>query len=565
MYDLLDDREHYQAIFTNMGESILFIQNMRFTDCNPAAIEMFRCSKGDLIGADVMVLSPDLQIDGNDSKVYAENKIGLGLAGQPQRFEWRFQRLDGEEFDGEVMLTRSQRSGDPTMIAVVRDISDRKNAEKDAQISRLILEQRARYDSLTGLRNRDSFHYDVSKVLEGKSGEETSFAVFLLDLNRFKEVNDTLGHKFGDLLLVQVAERLADLCREEFSAYRLGGDEFVVSGPTGSARDAEQIAVQIARELKAPFDLDNIKLQLDGSIGIALYPQHGEDSHSLLRSADVAMYQAKQKASGQAVYDKANDSHNERRLTLMTELANAIEASQLSLHYQPQIDIHSGNCIGCEALLRWEHPTHGRIPPDEFIPIAELNTVIHDLTFWVLTAAIEQISAWRAAQVNLNISVNISALSLMDANFVDRLKALLSESRLPTSCLTLEITESALIGDPDRAYRVLHGLQEQGVSIAIDDFGTGYSSLSYLKRLPVHTLKIDRSFVRGLIHNDTDATIVRSVIELSKSFGLKSVAEGVEDGETQAMLASLGCDYAQGYHFCRPVPGKEFLEWYNNR
>ncbi|MGC3963009.1 MAG: EAL domain-containing protein [Rhodocyclaceae bacterium] len=421
------------------------------------------------------------------------------------------------------------------------------------------LEYQAMHDSLTGLPNRAQLHRETTAAIEQAKHTGTGVALLLLDLNRFKEVNDTLGHHSGDHLLKLVADRLRS-ATAPFGATlaRLGGDEFAVLLPSeGRQEQANAFAALLGTMLRQPFDVQGIALELGASVGVSLYPTHGESSHALLRCADVAMYEAKSKVGGISVFDPQYDTHNPRRLAMITELGSAIQADQLVLHYQPKLDLVSGRWSGCEALVRWEHPTLGRIAPAEFIPYAETSDLIRPLTLWVARQALRQLRMWRDAGLDVSVAINLSTRNLLDVTLPDALAELLDEYGLPPAALQLEITETALIGDPDRALAVADRLVAEGMRLSIDDFGTGYSSLAYLRRLPLTSLKIDRSFVEDMLNDEQDAIIVRSTIALAHSLGLRVVAEGVEEGPVLGALRACGCDEAQGYLLGRPMPADQ--------
>jgi predicted signal transduction protein with EAL and GGDEF domain len=360
-----------------------------------------------------------------------------------------------------------------------------------------------------------------------------------------------------------VGERLGAVLRPDDLVARLGGDEFAVLLPGATEASARQLAGRLASALAEPFVVLNQILEIGASIGIAVYPDHGHDPHLLLQHADVAMYQAKRDRQPSTVYDPELDQHSLARLALMRDLRLAMREHHLLLYYQPKIDMATHQCCGVEALLRWSHPTRGFIPPDQFIPVAEQTGLIGPVTDWVLETALVQFTTWRAAHRTVPIAVNVSARTLQDQQFPDRIGRLLLRHGVAPSELTLEITESSLMANPRKARAVLTDLHALGVQLSIDDFGTGYSSLAYLKELPVHELKVDKSFVLGMgeAADTKDAAIVRSVIAMAHALGLRVVAEGVEDGGAQAALAELGCDILQGYHICRPVPGAELEHW----
>jgi diguanylate cyclase (GGDEF)-like protein len=423
-------------------------------------------------------------------------------------------------------------------------------------------EHQAFHDALTDLPNRTLFHDRVGQALSVARREHIPSAVMIMDLDRFKEVNDTLGHASGDELLKQTGVRLRAALRESDTVARLGGDEFGVLLPkVVDSAAAVAVARKLRNALEEPFTIHGLALQIEASVGIALYPEHGEDVHSLLQRADVAMYVAKEHPGGCEVYARERDDYSPDRLTLLTELRRAIDRGELVLHYQPKADLRTNEVHGVEALVRWSHPNRGLIRPDEFIPLAQKTGVIVPLTFFVLNEAVRQCRTWQLEGLDLHVSVNLSARNLLDVHLPDTVGELLARWEVSPSLLELEITESTILADPIRAMHVLSRLSGMGVRLAIDDFGTGYSSLAYLKRLPVDELKIDKSFVQGMEEDENDAVIVRSTIDLGRNLGLRVVAEGVETAEAWRQLAALGCDVAQGYYLSRPVPAAELAAW----
>jgi diguanylate cyclase len=422
-------------------------------------------------------------------------------------------------------------------------------------------QHQALHDPLTGLPNRELFADRVEQAIRAADRGLRPAALLLLDLDRFKDVNDTLGHHHGDLLLGEVSARLTGALRGVDTVARLGGDEFAALLPDATADGAAAVAQKLRAALHKPLTLDGVGLDLDASIGIAVYPDHGSDAAELLQHADVAMYAAKQAHAGFVVYDPAVDQHSPRRLALLGGLRRALERGELLLYYQPKADLHSGQVLGVEALVRWQHPVHGLLAPGEFIPLAERTGLIHPLTRWVLDAALRQAAEWRRAGQHLSIAVNVSTRSLLDREFPDQVADRLSAWEVPASSLVLEVTESAVMADPALALEILGRLHALGVGLAVDDFGTGYSSMAYLKALPVDELKVDRSFVGQMATSNSDAVIVRSTIDLGHNLGLHVVAEGVENQATWEELAALGCDTAQGYHLGRPMPADELEHW----
>jgi diguanylate cyclase (GGDEF)-like protein len=414
------------------------------------------------------------------------------------------------------------------------------------------------HDALTGLANRQCYQ---SRLRTALSRDAARFAVLLIDLDQFKEINDTLGHHHGDLLIREIAGRIADATPATATVARLGGDEFALLVPGLDATAASELASRIRSEIRKPCTLDGVSLQVDASIGVAAAPEHGDDDSVLLKRADMAMYAAKSSHTGVEVYDHERDEYSPRRLALASKLRDAIATSQLVLHYQPQVDAASGNVVGVEALVRWQHPELGLVPPLEFVPIAEQSGLIGELTIWVLTNAVRQLAAWRDAGLRIGMSVNVSMRDLRDTAVIETLRQLQSEYGVASSMLTLEITESHIMSDPARTLPVLHELAALGIRLSVDDFGTGYSSLSYLKDLPVHEVKIDKSFIATLGRSQRDDAIVRAVVSLAEHLGLDTVAEGIEDEHVRRRVAALGCTRLQGYHLGRPLPAREFLHW----
>ena len=419
------------------------------------------------------------------------------------------------------------------------------------------LEHAATHDDLTGLANRTLLHRHLDAAL----AERAPVALLLLDLDRFKEVNDTLGHRYGDELLRQVGRRMAGVLRAGDLVARLGGDEFAVLLPGADEHAAARIAGRLRDALQEPFALEEALVAVDASIGAALSPRHAVTGDLLLQLADVAMYEAKGQGTGFAVYAPALSHTTADALALLAELRGAITRRELVVEYQPKVRTGDGAPVGMEALVRWDHPFRGRIAPDVFIPLAERSGFIHPLTAFVLDTALEQCRQWRAAGLDLSVSVNLSARNLVQEDLPGQVCAALTRAGLPADALELEITESFLMVDLLRSRERLVDLRALGVRLAIDDFGTGLSSLAYLKNLPVDVLKIDKSFVSGMLGDVTDTLIVRAVVDLAASLGLETVAEGVEDAATLCRLAELGCSYAQGYVISRPMPAGQVAAW----
>jgi diguanylate cyclase (GGDEF)-like protein len=432
----------------------------------------------------------------------------------------------------------------------------------DLQEMNRLNEYQALHDSLTGLPNRTLFLDRVAQAIRVAHREGHGMALLIVDLDRFKDVNDTLGHHLGDVLLQQVAQRLARTLRDSDTIARLGGDEFAILVPRApAAASALRVTDRIRSALEEPFSVEGLMLDVEASIGIAKYPEHGRDGDTLIQHADLAMYVAKSGNLGFQVYAAKYDQHSRSRLALLGELRRAIDEEQLVLHYQPKVELLTGRAAGVEALLRWQHPSRTLIPPGEFIPFAEHTGLIRPLTMYVLDAALRQAQQWERSGMNMNVAVNLSARNVVDPQLPDDVARSLERWGIPPDRLQLEITESALMGEPVRAMEVLTDLNRMGVALSLDDFGTGYSSLASLKRLPVNEIKIDRSFVMHMAGIESDAVIVRSTIDLGHNLGLRVVAEGVETPEVWDLLVELECDVAQGYYLSRPMPAGDVMGW----
>ena len=430
--------------------------------------------------------------------------------------------------------------------------------QREVEIRRLAFQ-----DALTDLPNREQFRTDLRKAIGHNAASGTPCAVLLLDMDRFKHVNDVLGHRFGDRLLRAVAERLR---REAFPHQqvvlaRLSGDEFAVLMSNADASAATPVAERIHAVLERPFVLDDHTVDLSAGIGVTVCPEHGTDADLLLSRAEVAMYVAKERQAGTVVYHAGLDTSSEESLTLLSDLRQAVEHNQLRLFLQPKVCLRTSQIIGAEALVRWQHPTRGMVPPMRFIPFAEQTGFIRTLTMWMLEEVAAMAHRLAEEGHRLKTAVNLSTRDLMDQELPNKIEAILQRQQVDTALIVLEITESAIMDDPQRALQTLNRLHALGLKLSIDDFGTGYSSLAYLKRLPVDELKIDRSFVMNMETDLQDAKIVHSTVELAHNLGLSVVAEGVEGAKHWKLLAKLGCDEAQGFFIAKPMPGTDFMPW----
>jgi diguanylate cyclase len=455
-----------------------------------------------------------------------------------------------------MMKTNLQRLV-PAVERELREAEGRRERKRiDEKLSYL-----AQFDPLTDLPNRNLLYERLEQALVSGCEEGKPLALMLIDLDHFKDINDTMGHQIGDLLLQQVGPRLQATLRQCDTVARLGGDEFGVLLPGADEEAATLAARKLLKALQPFFLIDELAMDVRASIGIALFPEHGQDTATLMRRADIAMYLAKQSTAGYGIYSPDRDSYSPERLALIAELHRAIDSNQLFLTYQPKIDLRAGRVIGVEALARWRHPRLGVIPPEQFIPMAERTGFIKPLTMWGLNAALAQSRSWGEQGVEIVVSVNLSARTLHEMDLPEQLAQLLKTHEVAPEDLELEITESIIIADPAHALQILTRINQMGVALSIDDFGTGYSSLAYLKKLPVKTIKIDKSFLMHMTTDENDALIVRSTIDLAHNLGLKVVAEGVENQAVWNRLLAWGCDAVQGYYISRPLSALEMTRW----
>ncbi len=441
--------------------------------------------------------------------------------------------------------------------ALIVDAARLRAAER-AQLAEVT--HQAFHDRLTGLPNRALFLDRAQQALAQAVRHRAGVALLLIDLDDFKQVNDTLGHHYGDVLLQQVAQSLRAMLRDTDSVARLGGDEFalLITGDAG-VDEAMAVAAKVEARLSVPIDLDGISVQVVASIGIALFPDHGPDARALVRSADTAMYTAKRSGAGPTVYDSSQYRSTLDKLTIFTELREAIENDELRLHYQPKLDLRTDTITGVEALIRWQHPHRGLLGPDEFLSVAESTGLIDPLTNWVLSAAVTQWMRWSESGVHLDLAVNVSARNLLNRAFFDHLTEQIARCDIARH-LILEITETAVMSEPERAAHRLADVRKLGVRISMDDFGAGYSSLTQLRQLPLDELKIDRLLVRDIATNDLDVAVMETIVALGHRLSLRVVAEGIEDADTLGVVRRLGCDEVQGYFVARPMSAQNLDE-----
>ena len=419
-----------------------------------------------------------------------------------------------------------------------------------------VLQHKTLHDDLTQLPNRASLITSLEQCIDHRH-EKHSIAVFAIDLNHFKEINESLGHQCGDELLCQIGSRLNNILNNAQCIARLGGDEFAVVFDNVKSSSANSLADKITHALEPAFEVQDQSLYISGTLGLALYPEHADDPRLMVQRAEMAMYKAKASHKHLGIYDPKQDKSSIEQASLAHDLRTAIDENQLELYYQPKLDLKTKSIVGVEALTRWHHSSRGTIASDEFILLAEKTGLIRPLTTWVLNHAISQCAQWRRRGIHLNMAVNLSAAGLHDPKLESTISTTLSKHMLPATCLELEITETVMMSDPDQAREVLNRLGALGILITIDDFGTGYSSLAYLKKLPVTNIKIDKSFVSNMLGNSNDDSIVLATIGLAQDLGLKVIAEGVEDQTSQDILETYNCDTAQGMHICAPMPAEQ--------
>lgn len=553
------NEQRYRALFNAAGDAIFIMQDDKFVDCNPRTLQMFGCKAEQIIGESPYRFSPPLQPDGRASRDKALELIRFAFADRPQTFEWRHVRYNGTEFDAEVTLKKVDIDNESFLLASVRDITERKLAERAVIDSQRILEFQARHDPLTQLPNRVALHEELRRRIHSRSG----FALCLLDLDRFKEVNDTLGHNTGDKLIMEIGPRLEKaLAGGEHYLSRLGGDEFaVILSGASQPGGYQEIVERMIEAIRQPFTVDGVTLELGGSVGIAIYPDDGVNNTLLLQRADIAMYHAKNSSIDYAFYDGRFDNHTKEKLAMMGELRSAIFARQFQIFYQPKVSLATGMTVGFEGLIRWLHPRGKLILPADFISLVEMTDIIHPITDQVMEMALQQLAQWQCAGLKYTLAINVSTRNLLDRDFYSRLLEIIDEYNVDASRLEIEITESALISDPPRVSELLRNISRRGIKVTIDDFGTGYSSLSYLKDLPINALKIDRSFVTHMHKSSHDQIIVRSTINLAHNLGLEVVAEGVEHEECLQLLKQMNCDLVQGFLIQTPMAPEQLPDY----
>ncbi|MDX8389230.1 MAG: EAL domain-containing protein [Mariprofundaceae bacterium] len=588
-------KELHRTLFESSSDAIMLLNDTGFFDCNAATLQLFGCkSVDDFVAKHPSQFSPELQPCGTRSAELANERIAYAFEHGSNCFEWVHQKTDGSNFHADVYITAYKHENDMALQATVRDISDRKRLENEILESKVTLEKKVSQratelsqsnkslqkeikahqetedklrqlsyqDELTGLGNRHRMADRLGHAIALGKRTQSQFALFFLDLDHFKAINDSLGHQAGDELLKQVAYRLQSSVRTSDTVVRMGGDEFAMLLENIKSEDEVfRVADTIINEFKNPFHLEKELHHVHCSLGIAFFPEHAETVLDLFKCADIALYKAKEVRNNYSTYNSIVDSKASYLNQLNHDLHDALENQQLYLLYQPKVRLSDGKIIGAEALVRWNHPKHGMVSPMEFIPIAEANGLIIPISDWILKEACHTLTVWRnQGRSDLCMAVNLSPVQLAEDALLDKVKACMLEYHILPNQLELEITETLTMNDPERSMQTCQKFVEMGVSIAIDDFGTGYSSLSRLKEMPISTLKIDRSFIRDICHDHNDRVFVEMIINLSKLLNLKVVAEGIEEAEHIEFLNSLACDIGQGYYFSPPISSDALLK-----
>jgi diguanylate cyclase (GGDEF)-like protein/PAS domain S-box-containing protein len=555
---LYKSQKHLSTIIDNEPECVKLVDaNGQLVEMNPAGLKMLEVDS--LEEAQKYTLMHYLLPEWRSAFIALHKRV---MNGENAILEFEIQGTKGTHRWLETHATplRDANGNITMLLGITRDTTQRKHNEE--QIRYL-----ANFDSLTGLPNRTQLNLQIKNLLSLAKRSNKEITVMFLDLDRFKEINDTLGHSVGDTLLIQSSQRMQSLLREEDTVARLGGDEFIILLPNIQINGARKVAQKLLNVFSTPFQINHHELNISASIGIAVYPNDGIDFETLYKNADTAMYRAKQEGrNGYSFFTNEMQEHSARNLQLSNALRHALEKNQFQLHYQPQISAKDGEIIGAEALLRWYHPEYGSISPAEFIPILEENGLILPVGEWVLRTAISQAKRWMdQGNKPIIIAVNLSAVQFRHLSLLNTVSIILEEIGLPPQCLELELTESIAMHDPQKAINIMNDLHDLGVHMSIDDFGTGYSSLSYLKKFNIYKLKIDQSFIRDINIDKEDKAIVSAIISMAQRLGLQTIAEGVETIEQLEYLQEEGCDEIQGYFYSKPLPAEAFEVFRMNR
>lgn len=550
---LRDSEQRARLVLENALDAIVNIDiEGKIVEWNRAASHIFGYARNEVMGR----LLEDVIVPPEHREAHHQGMRRLQETGQTRLLgkliEITALRRDGSEFPVELTIVEIDRDQEHYFSAFIRDITKRKEAEERIRVL-------ANYDALTGLPNRNLLNERVIVEIEKAWDQDGQFALMFLDLDHFKDVNDSLGHRYGDNLLIALTKRFETLVRPQDTICRLGGDEFVFLLAEADHVIAKEVVERLLKAVEQPFVIDQYELTITASIGVAIYPDDGLDMESLQRNADVAMYRTKKESrNSYRFFSNHMQVQTARNLQLVNALRHAVALGQLAVFYQPQVALDTGRLLGVEALLRWQHPQLGFISPAEFIPLAESSGLIISIGSWVLEQAAQQVHAWRLAGIHgISISVNLSSIQFRDPKLPALVKSTLERYQVSPECLELELTEGVALENPEGAVAMMDALHGLGVRLSIDDFGTGYSSLSYLKKFKVYKLKVDQTFVRDISTDDEDKAIVIAIIQLARSLGLKTIAEGVETAEQKAFLQAQGCDEMQGYLLSKPMSSED--------
>ena len=557
-YELRKQKEAFETLFEKSNDGVLILDDGKFIQCNENILKMLHYkSKEDLLNVHPSQLSPEFQPDGSSSYEKAEEILSLALENNGHQFEWVHTKANGDDFLVEVTLTPITLNNRKVFYAVWRDISEEKEAQIKLLEQKEILYHQAHHDALTGLPNRVLFRDRLEHGIELAKRNRTKFALFFIDLDYFKQINDSLGHQVGDKVLIAVTERLKAKIRQEDTLARLSGDEFtVIMEDINTIDDVALLAQKIQKVLAQPIHIDGHTIYISCSMGISIYPKDSTDPIDLIKNADAAMYQAKQEGKNNfQFYLPEMREFSLERMVMKNSLRHAIDYEEFLIYYQPQVDANTGKLTGMEALIRWRHPEMGLLLPEKFIPLAKETALIVELDQWVMTEAMKQIHAWHEAGLNPGIlALNLSMRQLRSDDFMQIIQENITAIGFKPEWLELEVNEEEFMQKADESISKLEQINKMGIKITIDDFGTGYSSLAYLKRLPVDKLKIDQSFIIGIPDDKEDIEIVKAIIALGNSLGIEIVAEGVETALQKNFLLENGCHYIQGHYYCEALP-----------
>ena len=559
-------KDTFETLFEKSSDGILIIENSKFIQCNEKATEMLQLkSKDELLSMHPSEISPEFQPDGQTSYKKAEKMMQLSIDNEGHQFEWMHRRANGENFWAEVSLTPIVLHNHKVIYAVWRDISEKKSVQEKLLEQKDILYYQAHHDALTGLPNRTLFTEQVEESIKESKLHKREFALFFIDLDQFKQINDSLGHEIGDKVLTIVAERLKTKIRKKDTLARLGGDEFIIIMERyNSVQDVSHLADKILKVLVQPMHLKGHTLYISCSIGISLYPQDDENVDNLLKYADAAMYKAKDEGRNNFQYYSTDMTELAyERIRMESNLRKALKNDEFIVCYQPQLDVQSKKLIGLEALIRWEHPTMGLIAPEKFISLAEESGIIIEIDKWVMKTAMTQVKQWYKEGLTPGVlALNFTLQYLRRDDFVQTIQEYVKNIGFKFQWLELEITEREVMKRHEESIMKLQQIRELGIAVAIDDFGTGHSSLAYLKHLPITRLKIDQSFIKGIPSDTEDVAIVKAIISLAKGLKLDIIAEGVETEAQKLFLLENGCHKIQGYHYGKPMLADELEKNY---